>query len=295
MMQRLRLLRQGAEALVMLALLWGIDQFVLHGNAFEGTDPNPYWWPILIMALAYGTGMGLLTAGLASVLWLIAPHAAPHGADKLQSILGVSLYPLMWTVAAVLVGEVTAARRSALADGQQRTSELELEQATITQILEQLADANRQLQVRIATNERSVGEAVEIATGLMEADPQLRHEAVKRLIALACQTDDFTYLEARGAQMVPRLRGDAASPLLTEFPRNGAPPASEALSVPVYQGLGEELAGMLLIHNVAPSLKTDAKRAELALVAQSVSALLAGGRHAGLNDPGWRMIEDKVA
>jgi hypothetical protein len=44
-MQRLRFLRQGAEALVMLALLWGIDNFVLHGNAFEGIDPNPYCGP----------------------------------------------------------------------------------------------------------------------------------------------------------------------------------------------------------------------------------------------------------
>jgi hypothetical protein len=294
-MQRLRFLRQGAEALVMLALLWGMDHFVLHGNAFEGIDPNPYWWPILIMALAYGTGMGLLTAGLASALWLIAPHSAPHGADKLQSILGVSLYPLMWTVAAVLVGEVTAARKSALVNGRQRTSELESEQATITQILEQLAGANRQLQVRIATNERSVGQAIEIAAGLMEAEPERRKEAVKRLIALACQTDDFTYLEARGAQMVPRLRGDAASPHLTEFPRNGAPPAGEALSVPVYQASGEELAGMLLIHNAAPSLRTDAGHAELVQLAQSVSALLARSGQAGLNDSSWREIEDKVA
>jgi hypothetical protein len=52
---------------------------------------------------------------------------------------------------------------------------------------------------------------------------------------------------------------------------------------------------MLLIHNAAPSLRTDAGHAELVQLAQSVSALLARSGQAGLNDSSWREIEDKVA
>ena len=47
-------------------MLVAIDRWLTGGTGFAQVQPNPYWLPVLAMALAYGTGPGVLAAALAA-------------------------------------------------------------------------------------------------------------------------------------------------------------------------------------------------------------------------------------
>ena len=49
MLKRQPILLQGAEMLVLFAILIAIDHGLSHGDAYSGLNPNPYWLPVLVM------------------------------------------------------------------------------------------------------------------------------------------------------------------------------------------------------------------------------------------------------
>ncbi|WP_198912797.1 hypothetical protein, partial [Streptococcus agalactiae] len=69
-------MRIALEFVALFGLLLLADHMVAGGTAFAGIQPNPYWLPVLVMALAYGTEAGLLAAFLASAIWLMRAQVA---------------------------------------------------------------------------------------------------------------------------------------------------------------------------------------------------------------------------
>ena len=102
--------RMAAEVAIFFALLVVADRWLTGGHAFTGVQPNPLWLPVLVFAMAYGTGTGVVAAALASAYWWYGARASVTDADYLDRLLHLSLPALMWFVAAGVVGEVTLNR-----------------------------------------------------------------------------------------------------------------------------------------------------------------------------------------
>ena len=208
-----RRLRIAGEFAALFGLLLLADRLLAGGTAFAGVQPNPYWVPVLIMALAYGTEAGLLAAFLASAIWLTHAQMPEGAGDYLDRLLRLSLTPLLWFLVAALVGEVTTLRA-------RRTERLTREAATATrnvdrmsQAYQQLAATNRALQVRIAVEAGTTGRIVALAADLSASTPAARRAAVGELIATAAQTNDFTcYRIDRDGSLRVWLRGTTATP-----------------------------------------------------------------------------------
>ena len=208
-----RRLRIAAEFVVLFGLLLLADRLLAGGTAFAGIQPNPYWLPVLIMALAYGTEAGLLAAFLASATWLTRVQGALAPGDYLDRLLQLSLTPLLWFLVAALVGEVTTLRA-------RRTERLTRDAAKasrnvdrLSQAYQQLAATNRALQVRIAVEAGTTGRIVALAADLSAPDAAMRRTAVGELIAIAAGTTDFTcYRIDRDGSLRVWLRGTSATP-----------------------------------------------------------------------------------
>jgi len=317
-MNRRRCVRAGMEMLVLYALLLAIDHRFLAGHAFAGVEPNPYWLPVLMMALAYGSGIGLASAAIASAIWIAAPHNQVGSGDQLQYLLRLSLLPMLWTVVALIVGEVTSVRLSTIEDQGRCSQEVDRKQERIADTLANLASINRALQIRIATENLTVGEAIAVAVDLVEPEPANQVRAIERLIALAAQTEDFTFFDVRGRRGVARFRGRAAShrsadlsrTILARTMRAGAValPDGTASSRKMLAGLGVAalpvrnhdsggLIGLLVIHSLPPSLLTESKMAELSHVAESLCRISARflGEVIPLLPARWNAAEERVA
>ncbi|RXD04954.1 hypothetical protein EQZ23_07430 [Sphingomonas sp. UV9] len=292
--------RVAAEMAIAFAALIALDWWLTDGTGFAGVQPNPYWLPILTMALAYGTGPGVVAAAIASALWLAHVHDDPGERDYLDHLFHLSLQPLMWFVVAGIIGEVTimrTGRHDRLAKrGRVATRNL----ARLTEAFATLSKTNRLLQVQIATEANTVGHAIETATRLSSPDPAVRRSAIGELVALAARTADFTCYRVTGGEARAWLRGPVTTgrrdvlpaPLMARIVRQKrivhvARPSDR----PVLDGIGVaaialpdqntgEIVGCLVLHTLSFEALNASRTAELAEIAAWLAPLLADLPHA---------------
>ncbi|HHS83456.1 MAG TPA: hypothetical protein ENK38_00820, partial [Gammaproteobacteria bacterium] len=88
-----------------LAIL--LDQFIFDADSFWYVTPHPFWLIILLVTVQYGTAEGVLAA-LASTVVLLAVGIPEQtlNQDLYDYLFSIVRRPLMWFVAAVLLGEL---------------------------------------------------------------------------------------------------------------------------------------------------------------------------------------------
>lgn len=205
-------LRIVAEVALFFAMLVAIDLRLTGGLAFTGVAPNPLWLPVLMFAMAYGTGVGVIAAALASAYWIYGARATVTDADYLDRLLHLSLPALMWFVAAGVVGEVTLSRVRRAGWLRRRGDAAQRDLSRLGVIVGDLSATNRALQVRLATERGNTGQIVAMAAGLSAIDPAARREAICALVTEASGTSDYTcYLSAPDGQARAWLRGAGAT------------------------------------------------------------------------------------
>jgi len=95
------------ETLGMLLVLLLIDKFFLSGNRFFTVNPHPFWIPVLLVAVQYGTAEGLFAALAASLFFLVGNiPAQPEGTDHYDYLYSIMINPILWIVAGWALGEL---------------------------------------------------------------------------------------------------------------------------------------------------------------------------------------------
>lgn len=95
------------ELAVFIAAALAVDFFLFRGDRFWGVSPHPFWIAVLLLSVQYGTGEGLLAAAVSSVALLVWNLPEPVlGADRYAAILDLARRPILWFVAAVVLGEL---------------------------------------------------------------------------------------------------------------------------------------------------------------------------------------------
>ncbi|MBF0587767.1 MAG: GAF domain-containing protein [Magnetococcales bacterium] len=165
-----------ATAMIEMLVLMGVpvllDYFFMMGERFISVSPHPFWIPVLLLSVQYGTGDGLLAAVVAS-LFLMVGNVPERSLtqDEFTYLFDLLHRPLMWFAAAVVLGELRTRhiverddlRREAL-DSQER-------EETITKAYAQLSKVKSDLEGRIAGQMRTVVTAYKAAKAMEQLDP----------------------------------------------------------------------------------------------------------------------------
>ncbi len=287
--------RVAAEMAVAFAALVALDWWLTGGTAFVHVQPNPYWVPVLMMALAYGTGPGVLSAVIASGLWLAHVQDSAGERDYLDHLFHLSIQPLMWFVAAGIIGEVTIMRTGRYDRLEKRGRTAIRNLARLTEAFATLSQTNRQLQVQIATEAHTVGHAIETAARLRSQDPAERRSAIGELITLAARTPDFTCYRVTGDEARAWIRGPVTAgrrdilptALMERIERHqGLLHVAKRSDRRVLDGIGVaaiplpdrnmgEVVGCLVLHTLPFETLNASRTAELAEIASWLAPLLA--------------------
>jgi hypothetical protein len=159
------------ELVLFFALALGADAVLLDGSRFQAMAPHPFWLPVLLLSVQYGTSEGVVAAAVASLALRLGnwPEAA-FDQDLYQHVYAMSREPIQWLVAAVLFGELRMRHvrerdelRGAL-EGARRESD------TITRSYRQLKSVKETLEARVAGQLRTVFTLYQAARAIDKLD-----------------------------------------------------------------------------------------------------------------------------
>lgn len=128
-------------------------------------QPSPYWIPVLLLSLQYGTPSGSLAAILAIAIYFTFGNFPQQdvGENEFTYRLRILLQPILWIAAAVLLGQFRMVQIATKHQLTQRLATLE-EEATV------LADYSTRLRERCDVLERTLaGRSVTPGLPLLEA------------------------------------------------------------------------------------------------------------------------------
>jgi hypothetical protein len=171
------------EAVALMALLLVIDTALFQGDRFWNANPHPFWIPVLLIAVQYGTNEGLLTAALAAACLLVGnTPPAVEGVGYYDQLYSITTNPILWFVTSWLLGE--------LRQRHIRERDLLIREATEAHQREELiADSytfvrarKESLEVQMAGQLTSSIEAYRAAKAVETLDPKSVMQGVEQLV-----------------------------------------------------------------------------------------------------------------
>ncbi len=167
-----------------------LDQFVFDGDSFWSVSPHPLWLIVLLVTVQYGTAEGVLAALASSVVLLAGgmPEQALNQ-DLYDYLYSVVRHPLMWFVAAVLLGELRMRHMREREQLCQQLKEAREKERVIAEAYQRQQRIREDLEARVAGQMRTVISM---------------HQAVKSLEQLDSGKVLFSIMDMVRAVMSPR-------------------------------------------------------------------------------------------
>ena len=166
---------QGAEvplsALLQLvgffAAALAIDYTLLEGDRFAGIQPHPFWIPVLLLSLQFGTSAGLLAVLTASACLLVGNLPEQMlSEDRFSYLLHLSAQPLLWLAAALVIGEMRSRQLRRVQEILEEHDRVETERDTIAAAYQDMKGAKMGLEMRIAGQVRTLAATCEALAGV---------------------------------------------------------------------------------------------------------------------------------
>ena len=167
--------------------MWG------SGDRFIHMEPHPFWGIVLLMAVQYGSREALMASAVSS-LALLAGNLPDQGFD--QSIheyaVQVLLRPVLWMIAAVVLGELRVRHRQQQLDTDESLSHAERRVALLSGTNADLTAAKERLETRLAGQLRTATGMFQAARALETLDPGRVLAAATDLVAVALNAKAFS-------------------------------------------------------------------------------------------------------
>lgn len=257
-------------AVIVLAIV-AID-WLLPDPGLSDAGPSPYWLPVLLMSLQYGTVSGLLAAGV-SIAMTMLPGVPEQGVGEnhFAYLLRIWAQPILWIAVAVVLGQfrirqITVKRELAL-----RVEELSSQRLALADHATNLRRRCDALERRIAGRDGPAAiDLMAAVAGLARPEHDLV-EALERVVTLVMPRARLSvfllegpWLRRIAAAGAPEGGGGigeltAAHPLfraivdrregVTVLDRNQEPELSGQglAAVPIRAADGEAVSGMLML------------------------------------------------
>jgi polysaccharide biosynthesis protein PelD len=119
---------------------------------YRSVCPHPFWIIVILMAAQYGTNEGLLAAIVATIIFLLGPY--PERVltqDKFQYVFMIAKGPVLWFVAAVILGEIRNRHIRELLRVKEVALSSQEREKTVTKAYSSLKEIKEQLEIRYAS------------------------------------------------------------------------------------------------------------------------------------------------
>jgi polysaccharide biosynthesis protein PelD len=210
-------------ALVELGLLLGlalaVDRFFLDGTRFRSLALHPFWIPVLLLSVQYGTNAGLLAA-IASTLALLAGNLPPQGLleDRFVWLFETSRLPLLWFGASVVLGELRSRQLRESEQARRDLGEARGRESVLVEAYKRLEAAKEALETRVAGQLRTALALYEAVRGIEKLDPAEVLLGVSTLVRSVMNPERFSlYLLQNGSLELVLVEGGTAEDALPQF------------------------------------------------------------------------------
>ena len=157
------------EIAVFLGLALLVDQLFFNGTRFSELEPHPFWAIVVLLSVQYGSRMGLLAAFASAAAFLLGnlpPRLLEQ--DMHQWFLLTFKLPILWSITAVAVGELSARHIGARLRLNKELAECLQREATLSGSFRKLNAIKERMEVRMAGQWRTVSKTLKTARMLEE-------------------------------------------------------------------------------------------------------------------------------
>jgi hypothetical protein len=160
---------------------------------FIDTCPHPFWIIVLLISAQYGSNEGLM-AVLASTLVLLVGNVPPQqiGQDYYGWLLHVAANPLMWLIAAVVIGEISLRHLRARDRIAQELVEAQDRERTFADSYEKVRSRKERLELNAAAQVRTETAAYRAAKAMEKLDPDHVIQGVATMVESALGAEKFS-------------------------------------------------------------------------------------------------------
>jgi hypothetical protein len=189
------------EIVVFLAVALAMDQILFDGSRFRSAAQHPFWILVLLISVQYGTNSGLLAALASSAAFLIG-NVPPQtiSEDRFEWLFDVGRLPLLWFLAAVVLGELRMRQlreRRALTG---QLAETRHREQVLAEAYGRLTTVKDALETRVAGQLRTAVGIYESARSIEKLDPADVLLGVANLIRSIMNPETFSvYLLQNGS------------------------------------------------------------------------------------------------
>ncbi len=171
------------EGIGLLAILLVLDTVVFQGNRFWNANPHPFWIPVLLIAVQYGTNEGLFTAALASAFLLVGnTPPAIEGVGHYDHLYSIAINPILWFVTSWLLGELRQRHIRERDMLIRETMEARQREDLIADSYKFVRGRKESLEVQVAGQLASSIEAYRAAKAVETLDPKSVMQGVEKLV-----------------------------------------------------------------------------------------------------------------
>ena len=142
------------ELVVLFAALMVIERVLMTPGDFAKLQPHPFWLPVILLSLQYGTADGILAATVAIVASILMGSPTQGvGEEYYRYLIRVWAVPIGWITSAILIGEIRARQRSQMIELGRDLKTTRSKAEDITRHCHRLEDKIQRLEREFATVE----------------------------------------------------------------------------------------------------------------------------------------------
>ncbi|MBF0419303.1 MAG: GAF domain-containing protein [Magnetococcales bacterium] len=195
------------EMAFFFVLTLGWDAVFGARDRFVTLCPHPFWIPVVLMSVQYGTSHGLLAAALSSALLLsqTIPDVA-LGQDAFDRLYLLSVTPLSWASAAVILGLLQDRHRSERSTLWKAMTAAEQREATITHAYDNINKAKERLEMQVAGQLKTVVSSFKAAKEMEQEDPVMVLSGTRDLIRSVISPEMFSIYTLEEQQLVAMVK-----------------------------------------------------------------------------------------
>lgn len=182
-----------AEILILLIGLVLLDAFWFHSQRFLHVNPHPFWIPVLLMAVQYGTNEALCAAALATICLMVGNGLAPPAGEAREAWLyQVSINPVLWFVGGWALGELRHRQLREREMLRQALEEARDRESLIAESYRYVRDRKEALERQVAGQLTSAVAAYRAAKAVESLDPQSVVGGIEALVKAVMGADKFS-------------------------------------------------------------------------------------------------------
>lgn len=285
------------EIVVFMILALAIDQIWLEGDRLQSLQIHPFWLIIILISIQYGSSEAIIAALISSIALLGGNLPERSLNDSLHDyFLLVILLPLGWFTAAVIFGELSGRHIRQRNRMQRELQQAEINNKAIVTAFETLNQHKERLELKLATQLRSVISTYESAQAVEKQSPNEVLEGAKTMVETLLAPEGYTiyllqgqflmlHLQSGHIEPAPRVRYSAADPLFRKVvgdlqvlsiqnPDDEAILQGEGvLAGPLYGDHDEQVVGMLKIEMLPFSLFNLTTQENFKVICQWIGAV----------------------